>query len=356
MVIRLTSGLQERGHDIHVAIVHTDGRKVHPIASDLEASGASIHSIAAEDSGYRREVRELRALLERLRPHALHTHGYRPAVLHPRATRKVRPALVTTLHGFTGGGLKNRFYEWLQLRAARHYDAVVAVSNSMAPRLRRAGIDPARVHTIPNAWTQRHSLQSPLDARAALGVPPRRFHVGWIGRLSPEKGPDLLIEACQALGDLDITVSIIGDGSLHERLRAEAAANSKVDIRLHGSIPAAARLIPAFDLLVLSSRSEGTPIVLFEAMDAAVPIVAASVGGVPDVLDLSTAILVPPESPKDLALAIRSVHDHPRAADERARLGREQLAIRHGVASWVDRHVALYEALTRDLPGGGVVA
>jgi glycosyltransferase involved in cell wall biosynthesis len=345
VVLRLSSGLRDRGHDVQVAVTLTSDADDHPFLRELEAEGTKAHSIRVGSRGYLSELTRVRTLARAFAPHVLHTHGYRPGVLHPRAVRALETHLVTTLHGFTGGGLKNRLYESIQLWSARRYDAVVAVSSTMVTRLHAAGIHPQRTHVISNAWRARHELDRAEDARAALGVPSGRFHIGWVGRLSYEKGPDVLLEACRYLGNLEMTVSFIGDGRLGPDLRTAVAAQPNADVRFHGSLASAARLFSAFDAFVLSSRTEGTPIALFEAMEAGVPVVATSVGGVPDVIDESTAILVASESPVALADGIRAVHDHPEAARERAVLARRRLIEAYAVEPWIERHEALYSSL-----------
>ena len=73
-------------------------------------------------------------------------------------------------------------------------------------------------------------------------------------------------------------------------------------------------MFPAFDVFVLSSRTEGTPIALFEAMAAGIPVVASAVGGVPDVVSSREALLVNPEDPAALAAAITETLENPAAA------------------------------------------
>jgi glycosyltransferase involved in cell wall biosynthesis len=96
---------------------------------------------------------------------------------------------------------------------------------------------------------------------------------------------------------------------------------------------------------VLSSRTEGTPIALLEAMAAAVPTVATAVGGVPDVISDREAWLVPPEAPGRLADAVRELLAAPDLAAARGRAGRERLLQGHGTGPWLDRHEALYRSL-----------
>jgi glycosyltransferase involved in cell wall biosynthesis len=94
-------------------------------------------------------------------------------------------------------------------------------------------------------------------------------------------------------------------------------------------------LLKAFDVFVLSSRTEGTPIALLEAMHAGVPIVATRVGGVPDVVSEEEAILVPAEQPATISQAVAEIHRDLSAAAKRCVRARERVARSFGVAAWV---------------------
>jgi glycosyltransferase involved in cell wall biosynthesis len=111
-------------------------------------------------------------------------------------------------------------------------------------------------------------------------------------------------------------------------------------------VPDAGQLFSAFDGFVLSSRTEGTPIVLFEAMRARTPIVATSVGGVPDVVSSNEAILVPPEDPAALAAALDRLVADPAAAQLRAQEAYRRLLAERNLDSWIRQHEVLYRTLT----------
>jgi glycosyltransferase involved in cell wall biosynthesis len=260
--------------------------------------------------------------------------------------------VVATVHGFVRGSWKGRLYEWMQRRAYRHFSAVAAVSKPQVTELLAAGVPRGRVHLLPNAWSAVSPPLSREEARARLRLPPEPFVIGWVGRLSREKGADVLLDAVAALRDLPVEVSIIGDGRQKAALQAQAEMLGIEDrIRWHGLLSEAWPCFPAFDCFVLSSRTEGTPIALFEAMEAGVPIVATMVGGVPDVVSTGEALLVPSESPACLAEAIRSIRSEPaearlRAAEAAARLRREFSA-----APWLQRYENIYRSLHRTPAG-----
>ena len=136
---------------------------------------------------------------------------------------------------------------------------------------------------------------------------------------------------------------MVGDGREGPRLRDRAAALGIVDkVTWHGALPNAGSLVSAFDALILSSRTEGTPIVLLEAMEAQVPIVATRVGGVPDVLSSVDAILVPPDMPRAIASGLDEIARDRTAAHRRAAHSRQRLTEAFGHRKWLTRVSEVY--------------
>ena len=123
-------------------------------------------------------------------------------------------------------------------------------------------------------------------------------------------------------------------------------------ITWHGAIANAGSLFTAFDAFVLSSRTEGTPITLLEAMNAGVPIVATRVGGVPDVVSSSHALLVPAEEPRMIAQALSELEREPSAATHRSMRARERLLQSFSPATWLGAVDAVYEAARRSNDNG----
>ena len=351
VVQALALGFRGLGHDVHVVPVVTAAGADRSFLAPLTGAGVHTHPLVVPGRGYFHERAAIADLLRQVRPDVVHTHGYRPDVLDASVARRAGIPVVTTLHGFTHGGWRNWCYERLQYRAFRRFDAVVAVARPLVARLERAGVARSRIHEVPNALC---TIAPPLErkaARSALGVPQDCFVVGWVGRLSREKGPDVLLEALPHVADLPLVVSVLGDGV--ERASLEARARRLgVDgrIRWYGEVPDAGGLFAAFDVFVLSSRAEGTPLVLLEAMAAGVPIVATRVGGVPDVVAPAEAALVASDQPVALAAAIRAVCQDPMATVRRARAAHARLERDFGLAPWLERYEAIYHLVATGAP------
>lgn len=344
----LAHGQARAGDDVHVAAVLDEGSEGHPLLDTLAAGGVTTHAFVISSRGYWREWAAIGELCNRLRPAVAHTHGYRPDVVDAAAARHAAIPTVTTVHGLTGGDWKNRLYQRLQRRAHRRFDAVIAVSRPLADQLIRDRVAAGRVHLVQNAWQETTAPLDRLAARHELGVCEDGVVIGWVGRLSAEKGADVLLDTLAHLTDLPVSVSLIGNGS-EQRALAARAQHLGVEgrVRWHGVVPDAARCFAAFDIFVLSSRTEGTPIVLFEAMAAGVPIVATRVGGVPDVLSSAEATLVPSDDPMALAAAIRAIYGDPVGARERAHRARARLDSHFALPPWLDRYDAIYRRVTQ---------
>jgi glycosyltransferase involved in cell wall biosynthesis len=256
---------------------------------------------------------------------------------------------VTTIHGPSKmGGLKGAFFEWQQRRNYRRFDAVVAVSKSLHDEALAGGVSANRLHFIPNAWS---GLRVPLSrelARRELGLDPDTPVVGWVGRFIHVKGADVFLDALHLLPEPRPIAAMIGYGPEALRIgqRIEDLALGST-VRLYSDIRDAGRYYPAFDTYVLSSRSEGLPIVLLEAMAANTPIVATRVGGVPEVLTERGSWLVPPEDPRALAEAISASLRDRRGAAERARHSAELLKRDYSIETFLKRYEEVYLGVLR---------
>jgi glycosyltransferase involved in cell wall biosynthesis len=222
-------------------------------------------------------------------------------------------------------------------------DTVVPVSEKLGRQLVEAGVEVQRVRVIRNAWTPASQPLGRSEARGILGLSPDSFIIGWVGRFTLEKSVDTLLRAFALLEIPEARLSLVGGGPEEPSLRSLAHDLSLRD-RIHwqGVVPEARNLFAAFDCLALTSWSEGTPMVLLEAMAAGTPIVTTRVGGIEDMVSTDEAILVPPSRPEVVAEALRSVYLRPRLAEERAASARRRLEREFTLDPWLDQYEEVY--------------
>src|SRR6185437_440254 len=351
VVLGLTSGLKQAGHEPRVAAILDPGVTDHPLVRALETAGVPVHPVHVAGRQYGMERSRIEEIGKVHGVEVMHTHGYHPDVIDGPVARRLGIPVVSTVHGFTGGGWRNRLYEWMQIRAYRRFGGVVAVSLPIVDRLTKGGVPAARIHHLPNAWVEMPDAR-PADrttARETLGVSRGGARIGWVGRMSLEKGPDVMIDALARLKRSHVHLSMIGDGPALKQAQARAKElGVEGQVTWHGLVPDAGRLLAAFDVVVLSSRTEGTPIILFEAVAARVPVVTTAVGGIPAVVTDREAVLVPSEDPAALAQGIARALDDKAGALARATAASERVAFKFAVGPWIERHVQLYSSL-----GGG---
>ena len=346
VVLALAAGQKRRGHNVIVAVVSDPRDGDQPFVAALAAAGVTTVPFVLPPHAYLKERALIKELCDREQPDVVHTHGYRPDILHAASRLRRNFATVTTLHGSSRIGGNSTLHEMMQMLLLWRFDAVIAVSRQLGDHLRGTWVRSKRLHVIPNAWNDRVPVADPSEARRRLKLPAKGVVVGWVGRLIPIKGADVFLQAVGQLTALPLTISVIGDGSERARLEEIARTVGLSDrVRFHGTVADAARYMSAFDVFVLSSRSEGTPVTLLEAIAAKVPVVATSVGGVPDVVGSAEAMLVPPEDPHALAEAIHSVIQDPAAATRRVEAAGHRLYANFGMERWVDAHDRLYNLI-----------
>jgi glycosyltransferase involved in cell wall biosynthesis len=345
VVAGLSVAMVERGRTVVVILVLEPGIATPPWADAIAARGVVVETIVAGRRAYAAERRDVLQALIRHNVTVVHIHGERPAVVDGAAALRAGFGVIATMHGFTRGGWRRRLLTWVLVRAMRKFDAVVAVSRPLLEVLHRAGLPMARLVLIPNGFTP--PLTAPLArevARRTLGLKETDRVIGWIGRASHEKGLDIMVDAVAALGT-NATCCVIGDGPALGPARERSAAAGVADRMVFAlAQPDAARFLAAFDVLALSSRTEGTPMVILEAAAAGVPVVATAVGGVPDLLGGGAGWLVPSENPSALAEALRSALEDPESARQRAAMLTDRLASADPEQDWIVRHLDLYAA------------
>jgi len=340
----LVAGQLRHGHSAHLAAVLPSKREPHAFVASLEAQGVPVDAIHIKNWDYRAERRLIRALCKQYGPHVVHTHGFRPDVIDGGIARSEGIATVSTCHGFVESSWRVRAYQWLQRKTLRKFDAVVAVSVGIADKLREAGVPVERVHLVFNAFAEDTDPLSRVEARRLLNLPERPV-IGWVGRLSAEKGPDIAIDAFAQMRKTDALLLMLGEGRDESWLRERAAAAGVAErVIWRGALSNARRVFPAFDVFLLSSRTEGTPMALLEAMAAKVPIVATRVGGVPDIVDPSSACLIEDLDSLAVAKAIDEVLSQPESARARAERANERVMSQFAVEPWLTRYESIYRA------------
>jgi glycosyltransferase involved in cell wall biosynthesis len=194
----------------------------------------------------------------------------------------------------------------------------------------------------------RRDAAARFGLRRKLGIPDAAWVVGTVGRLAPEKDHGLLLDAiAPELCDQHRLV-IVGSGPEEERLRAHVSAGPAAPwVTLTGARSDVPRLLSAFDVFVLSSKTEGLPLVIPEAMAASLPVVSTAVGGIPSVVrDGETGLLVPPGDAAALRAALVSLHADRQRAHAMGTAARQLAEAQYSKQRMVSDYLALYQSHT----------
>jgi glycosyltransferase involved in cell wall biosynthesis len=232
-----------------------------------------------------RPLRALADLCRRLQVRIWHGHDYKSNLYGLLLRKRLGFQLVSTVHGWVHHTVRTPLYYAIDRWCLRRCDQVIAVSSELHQRCLEIGVAAERLSQIDNAVDVQAFARAAEDPEA--GVEGRRLVFGALGRLEPEKGLEVLIEAFESLLErgVDAELRIAGDGSELQRLGERVAASAHSSrIALIGFCPDVAEFHRELDVFVLSSRREGMPLALLEAMAAGLPVVATRAGGVAEVL------------------------------------------------------------------------
>lgn len=335
-VRELASGLLRMGDDVRVVCPPTAeadrfagvaaGQGIDVVRHDLSSGGGLASTWETFGS--------LRRMFRAWRPDVLHVHlpgytGGRLAVLAARSTRV--GAIVCTAHLAPGSPVSGgvRLERAFLNRSVNRFVAVSA--DSLDRQVRYLGQPRSRSTVIHNGVDLDRFMREPNreTARRTLGLPPDIPVIGTVGRLTPQKSMETLIESLPMIhaSRPDVHTLIVGDGPLRDRLW-NLAEKLGVTRNLHmvGFRTDIPLCMDAMDVFVLPSLYEGLPISILEAMGSALPVVATNVDGVPEaVIEGVTGRLIPAGKPRRLAEAVVGLIADPDAARAMGAAGRDRV-------------------------------
>lgn len=248
----------------------------------------------------------------------------------------LRTPLVVTVH--LAAPIRGRGHRALIGRLYRRARATIAVSREIASQLEdELGVSPRAIRVV------RNGVEPGRAARARDAAAPVR--VGALGRLTRQKGFDLLVEAIRALraGKIDVEAVVAGCGPERAALERQAAG---APVRFAGFVEDVPSFLEDLDVFCLPSRGEGLPFALLEAMSQGLPCVAARVGDVADAVG-SAGILVAPEDVEALTAALREIALSAARRRELGAAARSRVRDRHSVDAMVAATAAVYDEALR---------
>jgi glycosyltransferase involved in cell wall biosynthesis len=344
VILNLSHELNRAGHESIIGVFQHRGETVHQLSDAAISEGIASYSIPCRGQIDLSAARRIRDLVQTLGVDVVHAHGYKADIYTWIAMRGLRVPLVSTCHNWLDTNISTSVYGWIDRRVLRNFSDIVAVSENVRKKLLDSGVSARKVRIIRNgidvgkfrtnrAWTE--------DAHAPLIV-------GLAGRLSVEKGVDIFLRVAAGVRHTfpEVRFVIVGEGP--ERATLEQIIKG-LDLEELVSMPGRCNDMRSFyhslDVLVSSSRMEGLPMGLLEAMASGLPVIATDVGDVSKIVhDGETGILVPSEDEEALEEAIIGVL---RNISLRQSLGKEAAAFiekEFSAASMTAQYLKIYEA------------
>jgi len=306
---------------------------------ELKAQGIPHDKISIGNTSLVWQVRQTVALITRYAIDILHTHSYRSDFTGLIAARIADIPVVSTVHGWTSESFKLRGYQMLDRFCLKRFDHIVCVSSLLHEEFTKLGIGADRLAYLPNAVSLPEKKTGQREtARQQLGWQPEEKIIIAIGRLSPEKGLDILLSAFarQFGSDRGVRLILVGDGP---EMATLMSLTSRLEIAeqvvFAGFTADVARYYAAADLFVMSSHTEGFPMALLEAMAWGLPVLATAVGGIPDIVhDGEDGCLVPPGDEERLAAVMGYLLNNRELAESMGLLARQIITGRFSAFEW----------------------
>jgi glycosyltransferase involved in cell wall biosynthesis len=348
VAVDFASNVNRRAYEPHVVATKTGG----PLEEQLVAAGIPYTVLGRHRRLAPRPA--LRALELARGSDLIHSHLFGNNVWGALLSRSAGIPLVAHEHNRVGRHVwSERAFDRLLIGSTADY--VLCVSDQVGRPLIAAGVDRTKIEVLPNGVALDDVL-SRADARRELGLASTDVVIGCVASLRPEKAHDVLLRGFALIRARSPAprLCIVGDGAERARLETYASTLGIQDrVLWAGERRNAGRLVSAFDVAVLCSRSEGLPLSALEAMAGGTPLIASRAGSLPTLLDDGAGLLVETNDPVRLASAIELLLADKALALEFAQRARTVIAERYQLSTVVKRLEDIYERAlaVRSRPG-----
>jgi glycosyltransferase involved in cell wall biosynthesis len=317
----LVNGLHELGHEVH--LLYSPLRAEPSWIDRMHRLRCFTHAIDMPRSICWRDATATLAVRNYLHLHGpfdiVHGQSSKGGAIARLAAVGSGVAVVYTPHAFAAmdpaaSNICRRLYGNMERGLAHLTNAVICVSPEERAFAQALGLTAAQLRMIPNGIDEEQGEVDPENSRAALQIPEQAVVIGFVGRLTSQKAPELLLEAFERISNSNrqAVVVYVGEGPLYEELRERAVElGLETRVRFLGWRDGR-KMMHVFDLLALPSRYEGLPYVALEAIAAGLPVVATNIAGCRLIVDdRRNGFIVPPNRADLFAEALRVLVEDP---------------------------------------------
>ena len=357
VLLSLMKAHQEQGIEVELASIGEPGVPAKALETEAGKHGLKWRRFSLKAGPDIKGIRQVVSYAVEHGVSVIHSHGYKANTLLAILSAKTRSIpVLATLHGWTSANKwsRMRFYEVIERAVLPRLNGVIAVTEGMlsGTRLRRRLGD--RLIVIHNAIEDELPPQANGQVLSKVRLALQEMDEGsvafaMVGRLSREKDIGTCLRAIKILtGEgRSVRVFIFGDGPERESLeKLSKELGIKEYVFFLGYLDGIQLLLSEFRALIISSLTEGLPLVALEAMRSGIPVVATKVGGLPEiVVNQETGLLVAPGHPEDLAIVLGQLADDKRQAREFGEAGYQRVLEEFDFPSFSKTYFDEYQAM-----------
>lgn len=320
-----------------------------PIITDaIHAAGVRVVTLPAGSLFSLSRFRHMVKLFKEEEIDIVQTHLIYANILGSIAAHVARVPVVATLHStHVRHGTKSRLLKRMEDFFLRKFATRILAVGNMVEAANQERYGGRKVDVIPNGIPQPGEIQPQTRERLRkeFGGDGSGSIIITVGRFSQAKGYEDMIKAFSLLRNKEQKPRLLMVGSGNQAKSIQAQIDSldlNESVILAGERHDVPQLLAASDVYASSSHREGLPLAVLEAMMAGLPVVATSVGDIPNVVTRETGLIVPPHRPEQLAAALEDLLDDPEKRQVMGKAAQQRAMDEYSVDAWMKRHVALY--------------